>query len=124
MPTGQPDPRPAQANPSSLPGRRRTTFDCEKILIWFCYFDHMPCDDFRQHNASINVSPCTTVLTSHCRCPLLLRSRRKIGDCGRNNMNEHNITTLRALLLADYTDLDRRLTRRLGSADAASDVLH
>jgi len=38
--------------------------------------------------------------------------------------NNHNITALRALLLADYTELDRRLARRLGSADAASDVLH
>lgn len=28
------------------------------------------------------------------------------------------------MLLADYSDLDRRLTRRLGSADLASDVLH
>ena len=35
-----------------------------------------------------------------------------------------NIMILRALLLADYIDLDRRLTRRLGSADLASDVLH
>ena len=38
-------------------------------------------------------------------------------------MSDSNITSLRDLLLADYTDLDRRLTRRLGSADLASDVL-
>jgi RNA polymerase sigma factor (sigma-70 family) len=38
-------------------------------------------------------------------------------------MNDSNITALRDLLLADYVDLDRRLTRRLGSADLASDVL-
>lgn len=36
-----------------------------------------------------------------------------------------NITpkTLRELLIADYNSIDRRLTRRLGSADLASDVL-
>jgi RNA polymerase sigma-70 factor (ECF subfamily) len=39
-------------------------------------------------------------------------------------MNDNNITALRDLLLADYGDLNRRLTRRLGSADLASDVLH
>lgn len=39
-------------------------------------------------------------------------------------MSNNNIAALRALLLADYIDLDRRLTRRLGSADLASDVLH
>ena len=39
-------------------------------------------------------------------------------------MNDNNIAALRALLLAEYVDLDRRLTRRLGSADLASDVLH
>jgi RNA polymerase sigma-70 factor (ECF subfamily) len=38
-------------------------------------------------------------------------------------MSDSNIATLRAVLLADYIDLDRRLTRRLGSADLASDVL-
>lgn len=32
--------------------------------------------------------------------------------------------TLRALLLEGYADLKRRLTRRLGSSEAASDVLH
>lgn len=36
----------------------------------------------------------------------------------------NNITALRDLLLADYMDLDQRLTRRLGSADLAADVLH
>jgi RNA polymerase sigma factor (sigma-70 family) len=39
-------------------------------------------------------------------------------------MSSGNITILRDLLLADYNDFDRRLTRRLGSADLASDVLH
>lgn len=37
--------------------------------------------------------------------------------------NNSNIAILRDLLLADYLDFDRRLTRRLGSADLASDVL-
>ncbi len=36
-------------------------------------------------------------------------------------MSDSNITTL---LLVDYVGLERRLTRRLGSADMASDVLH
>lgn len=39
-------------------------------------------------------------------------------------MTDTNIAALRALLLADYADLDRRLARRLGSTDLASDVLH
>lgn len=39
-------------------------------------------------------------------------------------MSINNIRDLRDLLLADYVDLERRLTRRLGSADLASDVLH
>jgi RNA polymerase sigma factor (sigma-70 family) len=38
-------------------------------------------------------------------------------------MSDTNITALRDLLLADYGGLDRQLTRRLGSADFASDVL-
>lgn len=38
-------------------------------------------------------------------------------------MSVNNIAALRAVLLADYIDLDRRLTRQLGSADLASDVL-
>jgi RNA polymerase sigma factor (sigma-70 family) len=38
-------------------------------------------------------------------------------------MSNTNIAALRDLLLADYSGLDRRLTRRLGSADFASDVL-
>ena len=38
-------------------------------------------------------------------------------------MDNTNITALRDLLLADYSGLDRQLTRRLGSADVASDVL-
>ena len=38
-------------------------------------------------------------------------------------MSDTNIAVLRDLLLADYGGLDRRLTRRLGSADLASDVL-
>ena len=37
--------------------------------------------------------------------------------------NTTTIADLRKLLLADYSGLDRRLTRRLGSADFASDVL-
>jgi RNA polymerase sigma factor (sigma-70 family) len=39
-------------------------------------------------------------------------------------MSDSNITALRDLLLADYREMDRRLTRRLGSADLASEVLH
>ena len=39
-----------------------------------------------------------------------------IGSASRAN--------LRALLIEGYADLKRRLTRRLGSSDAASDVLH
>jgi RNA polymerase sigma factor (sigma-70 family) len=38
--------------------------------------------------------------------------------------NIHNIKVLRDLLLTEYIDLDQRLTRRLGSADFASEVLH
>lgn len=38
-------------------------------------------------------------------------------------MNNTNNRTLRELLLADYSGIDQRLTRRLGSADLASDVL-
>jgi RNA polymerase sigma factor (sigma-70 family) len=38
-------------------------------------------------------------------------------------MSDTNITALRDLLLANYSGLDRQLTRRLGSADFASDVL-
>lgn len=38
-------------------------------------------------------------------------------------MNNTNVTALRDLLLADYSGLDRQLTRRFGSADFASDVL-
>jgi RNA polymerase sigma factor (sigma-70 family) len=38
-------------------------------------------------------------------------------------MSDTNITALRDLLLSDYRGLDRQLTRRLGSADFASDVL-
>jgi RNA polymerase sigma factor (sigma-70 family) len=40
------------------------------------------------------------------------------------DMENDNIAILRDLLLADYVDLNRRLTRRLRSADLASDVLH
>lgn len=39
------------------------------------------------------------------------------------NMSDANITVLRKLLVAEYHGLDRRLTRRFGSADFASDVL-
>lgn len=39
-------------------------------------------------------------------------------------MSNNDIKALRDLLLADYTEFDRRLTHRLGSADFASDVLH
>jgi RNA polymerase sigma-70 factor (ECF subfamily) len=38
-------------------------------------------------------------------------------------MSDSNLAALRDLLLADYGGLDRQLTRRLGSADLASDVL-
>jgi RNA polymerase sigma-70 factor (ECF subfamily) len=38
-------------------------------------------------------------------------------------MSDTTIKALRNLLLADYGNLDRRLTRRLGCADFASDVL-
>jgi RNA polymerase sigma factor (sigma-70 family) len=38
-------------------------------------------------------------------------------------MRDTNIAALRDLLLADYSGLDRQLTRRLGCADFASDVL-
>ncbi|HZC96236.1 MAG TPA: RNA polymerase sigma factor [Bradyrhizobium sp.] len=39
-------------------------------------------------------------------------------------MSDSNISILRSLLLAEYIDLDRRLARRLGSAEFASEVLH
>src|SRR5580700_3340689 len=42
---------------------------------------------------------------------------------GGRSMTNTNIAALRDLLLADFSGLDRRLTRRLGSADFASDVL-
>jgi RNA polymerase sigma factor (sigma-70 family) len=47
------------------------------------------------------------------------------GDCvtGGRIMSNTNKAALRNLLLADYGGLDRRLARRLGSADFASDVL-
>lgn len=38
-------------------------------------------------------------------------------------MSNTDTRTLRDLLLADYSGIDQRLTRRLGSADLASDVL-
>jgi RNA polymerase sigma factor (sigma-70 family) len=38
-------------------------------------------------------------------------------------MSDPNITVLRDLAVADYSALDQRLTRRLGSADLAADVL-
>lgn len=38
-------------------------------------------------------------------------------------MSDNTIAALRAALLADYNDINRRLTRQLGSADLASDVL-
>lgn len=76
-------------------------------------------DDFRQHNASI-VSSQTSVTIP---LPALTTVRRK-WDCVGRNMTNNNIAVLRDLLLAEYIDLDRRLTRRLGSADLASDVLH
>jgi RNA polymerase sigma-70 factor (ECF subfamily) len=38
-------------------------------------------------------------------------------------MSTTTAEALRALLVADYGELDRRLTRRLGSSDLASDVL-
>ncbi|OAF02716.1 hypothetical protein AYJ54_25930 [Bradyrhizobium centrolobii] len=39
-------------------------------------------------------------------------------------MTIDNITSLRSLLLAEYVDFDRRLTRRLGSPDLASEALN
>lgn len=39
-------------------------------------------------------------------------------------MTDSNIKILRELLLAEYAALDRRLARRLGSAELASEVLH
>jgi RNA polymerase sigma-70 factor (ECF subfamily) len=38
-------------------------------------------------------------------------------------MSSDNISILRGLLLAEYVDFDRRLTRRLGSPDLASEAL-
>jgi RNA polymerase sigma-70 factor (ECF subfamily) len=38
-------------------------------------------------------------------------------------MSEVNVRALRDLLLTDYSVIDRQLTRKLGSADLASDVL-
>jgi len=39
-------------------------------------------------------------------------------------MTDSNIRILRELLLAEYATFDRRLARRLGSAELASEVLH
>jgi RNA polymerase sigma-70 factor (ECF subfamily) len=39
-------------------------------------------------------------------------------------MSGDNISILRGLLLAEYVDFDRRLTRRLGSPDLASEALN
>lgn len=39
-------------------------------------------------------------------------------------MTVDNISSLRSLLLAEYVDFDRRLTRRLGSPDLASEALN
>jgi RNA polymerase sigma-70 factor (ECF subfamily) len=39
-------------------------------------------------------------------------------------MTIDNITSLRSLLLAEYVDFDRRLARRLGSPDLASEALN
>jgi RNA polymerase sigma factor (sigma-70 family) len=38
-------------------------------------------------------------------------------------MSDVNVRTLQDMLIADYSGIDRRLARRLGSADLASDVL-
>lgn len=39
-------------------------------------------------------------------------------------MSDSNISILRSLLLTEYSELDRRLARRLGSPEFASEVLH
>jgi DNA-directed RNA polymerase specialized sigma24 family protein len=39
-------------------------------------------------------------------------------------MTVDSISSLRSLLLAEYVDFDRRLTRRLGSPDLASEALN
>lgn len=44
-------------------------------------------------------------------------------EWGRN-MTIDSISSLRTLLLAEYVDFDRRLTRRLGSPDLASEALN
>ena len=41
-----------------------------------------------------------------------------------HNMTIDSISSLRTLLLAEYVDFDRRLTRRLGSPDLASEALN
>jgi len=74
-------------------------------------------------SSNIMLVSLTAKMASQYRCPRLLRSVANGDGVGRN-MSNNNITILRDLLLADYIDLDRRLTRRLGSADLASDVLH
>src|SRR5262249_28369956 len=65
----------------------------------------------------------TSIITSQYRCSCSLRSRANLGCAEGRNMSEANVRTLRDLLLADYSGIDRQLTRRLGSADLASDVL-
>jgi len=62
-------------------------------------------------------------MPSQYRCPSPLRSAAITWGIGANNMNNTNTRILRELLLADYSGIDQRLTRRLGSADLASDVL-
>ncbi|WP_247308518.1 MULTISPECIES: RNA polymerase sigma factor [unclassified Bradyrhizobium] len=46
-----------------------------------------------------------------------------LSEVGRS-MTIDSISSLRTLLLAEYVDFDRRLTRRLGSSDLASEALN
>lgn len=46
-----------------------------------------------------------------------------LSEVGRS-MTIESISSLRTLLLAEYVDFDRRLTRRLGSPDLASEALN
>ena len=46
-----------------------------------------------------------------------------LSEVGRS-MTIDSISSLRTLLLAEYVDFDRRLTRRLGSPDLASEALN
>jgi RNA polymerase sigma-70 factor (ECF subfamily) len=61
--------------------------------------------------------------SSRYRCSRLLTFSIVVGFTGRVKMRDTNKAVLRDLFLADYSNFDRQLTRRLGSADFASDVL-